>query len=234
MADQSAPTPAKNVDTAATKTTPTVKRATAATKRSTTAKKAATTRKANATTATAKSTAKTTAKKVAPEPTTVETVQAYAEKAVLIPVGAALIARDRVTATVDELTTKYGSKDAAQKQFDALVKELSADLKKAEKRGATARTKAERELKKNRTKVERELRTRRTKAERELKKNRTKAEKEIKAFRADVDKQVTGFRKDIEPRIELVATTVDNVVVTGRKTATEVTNTIVERVAALA
>jgi hypothetical protein len=225
MADQSAPTPtpAKNVDTAATKTTPTVKRATAATKRSTTAKKAATTRKANSTTATAKSTARstassakttarTTAKKVAPEPSTVEQVQVYAEKAVLIPVGAALIARDRITSTVDGLNAKYGSKEAAQKQFDAIVKELSADLKKAEKRGATVRTKAEREIKKNRTKVEREIRTRRTKAEKDLK----------------------AFRKDIEPRIELVTSTVDNVVVTGRQTATDDTNTIVERVAALA
>ncbi|MCW3040883.1 MAG: hypothetical protein JWM31_2788 [Solirubrobacterales bacterium] len=234
MADQSAPTPAQNVDTAATKTTPTVKRATAATKRSTSAKKAATTRKANSTTATAKSTARTTAKKVAPEPSTVDQVQAYAEKAVLIPVGAALLARDRVTGTIDDLTAKYGSKEAAQKQFDALVKELSADLKKAEKRGATARTKAERELKKNRTKVERELRTRRAKAEQDLKRNRTRAEKEIKAFRADLDKQVGGFRKDIEPRIELVTTTVDNVVATGRKTATDAANVVVERVAALA
>lgn len=199
MADQSAPTPASNA-AAATKSTTTTKRATAATKRSTAGKKAAATRKSNATSAKAKSTARKAKPKVQ---TPVERVQDYAEKAVVIPVGAALIARDRVVSTVDDLTTRYGS-------VDALRKEISADVKKAEKRGTTARTKAEREVKKTRTKVERELRTRRTKAEKEFR----------------------GLRRDIEARTDLFGSTVDNVVATVNKTGSEVANTVVDRVAA--
>ena len=146
-----------------------------------------------------------------------------------IIIGLGVIARDAVVSTVDELVEKYGSVEAAQKQFDLLVKELKGDLKKAEKRGTTARTKAEREIKKNRTKIERELRTRRTKAERELKKNRTKAERELKAFRKDLDKQVADVRKEVEARTELVTATIDDVVASASKTATQVSNTVVER-----
>ncbi|HEX6388468.1 MAG TPA: hypothetical protein VFZ89_03450, partial [Solirubrobacteraceae bacterium] len=63
-------------------------------------------------TTTARKNATTTPKatRPAPEPTPVETVQAYAEKAVVIPVGVALIARDRVVTTVEELQTKYGTR----------------------------------------------------------------------------------------------------------------------------
>ena len=52
----------------------------------------------------------------------------YAERAVLIPVGAALIARDRVVSTVSETISSYSSSTKAQ-----------AQLKKFERRGATAR-----------------------------------------------------------------------------------------------
>lgn len=205
MADQSAPTPASNA-AAATKSTTTTKRATAATKRSTAGKKAAATRKSNATSAKAKSTARKAKPKVQ---TPVERVQDYAEKAVVIPVGAALIARDRVVSTVDDITARYGSVDAAQRQFEQLRKELSADVKKAEQRGTTARTKAEREVKKTRTKVERELRTRRTRAEKEFR----------------------GLRRDMEARTDLFGSTVDNVVASVNKTGSEVANTVVDRVA---
>lgn len=74
----------------------------------------------------------------------------YAERAVLIPVGAALIARDRLVSSVNDTVTAYSSPSKAQ-----------AQLRKFERRGNTARKRLEREVRKARTSVERELRRRR-------------------------------------------------------------------------
>ena len=73
-----------------------------------------------------------------------------AERAVLIPVGAALIARERVVSGVGDVISIYSSPTKAQTQ-----------LRKFERRGATARNRLEREVRKTRTRVERELRQRR-------------------------------------------------------------------------
>ncbi len=74
----------------------------------------------------------------------------YAERAVLIPVGAALIARERVVSSVNDTISTYSSTSKAQ-----------AQLRKFERRGNTARKRLEREVRKARTSVERELRKRR-------------------------------------------------------------------------
>ena len=79
----------------------------------------------------------------------------YAERAVLIPVGAALTARDRVVASVNEVVSSYSSPAKAQTQ-----------LRKFERRGSTARNRLEREVRKTRTRVERELRERRRELDR--------------------------------------------------------------------
>ncbi len=73
-----------------------------------------------------------------------------AERAVLIPVGAALIAREKVVTGVNDTITSYSSTSRAQ-----------AQLRKFERRGNTARKRVEREVRKARTGVERELRRRR-------------------------------------------------------------------------
>ncbi len=79
----------------------------------------------------------------------------YAERAVLIPIGATLIARDRVVSSVSETIATYSSPSKTQ-----------AQLRKFERRGATARKRLEREVRKTRTRVERDLRQRRRKVER--------------------------------------------------------------------
>jgi hypothetical protein len=78
----------------------------------------------------------------------------YAERAVLIPVGAALIARDTVVETVTDTLSTYSSSSKAQ-----------AQLRKFERRGTTARNRLEREVRKARVRVERELRQRRREIE---------------------------------------------------------------------
>jgi hypothetical protein len=74
----------------------------------------------------------------------------YAERAVLIQVGAALTARDRVVHGVTDTLSTVSSTSKAQQQ-----------LRKFERRGVTARKRLEREVRKARVRVERELRQRR-------------------------------------------------------------------------
>jgi hypothetical protein len=74
----------------------------------------------------------------------------YAERAVLIPVGAALTARDRVVSSVNGTISRYSTPSKAQ-----------AQLRRFERRGATARNRLEREVRKARVRVERQLRQRR-------------------------------------------------------------------------
>ena len=78
----------------------------------------------------------------------------YAERAVLIPVGAALIARERVASSVSDTISAYSSTTKTQ-----------AQLRKFERRGTTARNRLEREVRKARVRVERELRQRRREIE---------------------------------------------------------------------
>jgi hypothetical protein len=78
----------------------------------------------------------------------------YAERAVLIPVGAALTARDRVLSSVGDTLSTYSSSARTQ-----------AQLRRFERRGATARNRLEREVRKARVRVERELRQRRRRIE---------------------------------------------------------------------
>ncbi len=108
------------------------------------AAKRATTRAKSATASTARTTRASTAR----------STPGYAERAVLIPVGAALIAREKVAASVNDTFSTYSSPAKAQSQ-------LNSQLNKFERRGITARNRLEREVRKTRTRVERELRQRR-------------------------------------------------------------------------
>lgn len=83
----------------------------------------------------------------------------------LIPVGAALIARDRVLAAVDEAISNYNSTAKA-----------SAQLRKFERRGSTARSRLEREVRKTRVRVEREVRQTRSRMEREVRRRKRDGE----------------------------------------------------------
>jgi hypothetical protein len=85
---------------------------------------------------------------------TAEVVGDYAERAVLIPVGAALVARDRVVSSVSDTISTYSSSSKTQ-----------AQLRRFERRGTTARNRLEREVRKARVRFERELRQRRREIE---------------------------------------------------------------------
>jgi hypothetical protein len=97
------------------------------------------------------------------------TVGSYAERAVLIPVGAALIAREQVLARVNDTIGAYSTPSKA-----------GAQLRKFERRGSTARNRLEREVRKTRVRVEREVRQTRGRVEREVRQTRGVVEREVR------------------------------------------------------
>jgi hypothetical protein len=148
------------------------RRATAASSRRSTA--ASTRRSSNASTSTST------------QPRTpVEQVQAIAQRAVLVPVGASLLARDNLVSTVRGLATKYRTRAG-----------LERELKRYERRGASARNRFERQVRRTRTRFERELRQRRSNVERTVRQNRRRFEREVRSVRKDLEKQsgVVGAR----------------------------------------
>jgi hypothetical protein len=149
----------------------------------TSARKPATTRK---TTATRKTAASATTTSTQPK-TAVAQVQEIAERVVLVPVGASLLARDELVSTVKGFTTKYRTRAG-----------LERELKRYERRGATARNRFERQVRKTRTRFERELRQRRTRVERTVKQNRRRLEREVRAVRKDLGKQSEQLTSRVE------------------------------------
>ena len=110
--------------------------------------------------------------------TPVEQAQQIAERAVLVPVGASLLARDNLVSTVKGLSTKYRTRAG-----------LEREIKRYERRGATARNRFERQVRRTRAKFERELRQRRNTVQRSVKQNRREFERQVRSVRKDLEKQ---------------------------------------------
>ena len=104
--------------------------------------------------------------------------QELAERAVLVPVGAGLLAGDNLVSTVKGFATKYRTRASVERE-----------LKRYERRGASARNRFERQVRRTRTKFERELRQRRTRVERTVKQNRRRVEREVRSVRRDLERQ---------------------------------------------
>jgi predicted nucleic acid-binding Zn-ribbon protein len=113
----------------------------------------------------------------------------YAERAVLIPVGAALIARDRVVDGVSDTLSTYSSTSKTQ-----------AQLRRFERRGATARSRLEREVRKARVRVERQLRERRTSIESTVSELEERREALAKSS-SDLANRVPELANELQERI---------------------------------
>jgi hypothetical protein len=146
---------------------------TTASTRKTRARKPAATRR---TTTARKSTASTSTSTQPKTP--VEQAQQIAERAVLVPVGASLLARDNLVTTVRGLTSRYRTRTGFERE-----------IKRFERRGATARNRFERQVRRTRTKFERELRQRRTRVERTVKQNRRRVERDLRSVGKDIGRQ---------------------------------------------
>lgn len=110
--------------------------------------------------------------------TTVGKAQQLAERAVLVPVGAGLLARDNLVATVKGLAVKYQTRTGFERE-----------LKRYERRGVSARNRFERQVRRARTRFERQLRQRRSVVERTVRQNRRRFEREVRSVRKDLTRQ---------------------------------------------
>jgi hypothetical protein len=97
---------------------------------------------------------------------------------VLVPVGASLLVRDNLVSTVRGLVGKYRSRAGVERE-----------LKRYERRGASARNRFERQVRKTRTRFERQVRQRRSLVERTVKQNRRRFEREVRSVRKDLERQ---------------------------------------------
>jgi hypothetical protein len=120
-------------------------------------------------------------------------VGTYAEKAVLVPVGAALAARDRVVELVTEVIDTYSTR-----------KKTEAQLKRFERRGISARNRLEGEARKARKRAEHELGRRRTTVE--------KGVSDLDRRREEATKVVTDRVEDVSSQLQSVASKVGDTV----------------------
>ncbi len=137
---------------------PTTTRRSTGTRRSSTRSTSGRTRSASSTSRTRSSTTSTQARTAV-------------ERAVLVPLGAGLLARDNLVSTAKGVATKYRTRGSLEREF-----------KRYERRGASARNRFERQVRRTRTKFERELRQRRTRIERGVR-------REVRSVRRDLGKQ---------------------------------------------
>jgi hypothetical protein len=154
------------------------------TRRSTTG--AATRRTASRTSAGTRRTATRTTTSTQPK-TRAAQAQVLAERAVLVPVGAGLLASDNLVSTVKGLASKYRTRPAFERE-----------IKRYERRGATARNRFERQVRRARTRFERELRQRRSLVEKTMRQNQGRLNRELSSVRRDFEKQSGAVSARVE------------------------------------
>jgi hypothetical protein len=131
---------------------------------------------------------KTTARSSSTRPATrAARAQQLAERSVLIPVGAALEARDRVAGTVQGLVTTTRSRSALEKQ-----------LRRFEHRGGNVRTQLVREARRTRTQLERRTRTARRGFERQRTQVRRNLDLNVEALSTRVEPLKSGVEKVVQ------------------------------------
>ncbi len=129
--------------------------------------------------------------------TAVARVRQTAERAVDVPVGAALTVAENVGDTVKPWTAAEGR----EKELKQLRTQVTRELNKLERRGGQARRKATTRVRSTRNRIERELKQRRNRVERTVKQNRTKAEKVVKDNRVKAEKAVKDVQSAVSERV---------------------------------
>lgn len=137
--------------------------------------------------------------------TPIAQAQQLAERIVLIPVGAALEARDRVAGALEGVVS--ASTDAIEdlRAATSSRRALDRQLKRFERRGGKARTELERDLRRTRTRVEREVRHSRTRAERRATEARRGFEHQRTEARRALGSNVETLQRSVAPVRERVA-----------------------------
>ena len=110
-----------------------------------------------------------------------------AERTVDVPVGAALVAAERVTDIVEPFT----GRDTANRELKGIRTRVERELTKFERRGASARRKARTRARQTRNRFGRELKQRRRHVRTTVKHNRVRAEDGLKRAQNVVQDRVS-------------------------------------------
>jgi hypothetical protein len=129
-------------------------------------------------------TTKTTDQATVSGPVTV--VRQTAERAVDLPVGAALTVRARVNGAVEPWTKS----ETRSKELKGLRTQVTRELNRFERRGGQARRKATQRVRRTRNRVEREVIQRRRAIEKGVKQNRARVEQRLKKAQTVVQERV--------------------------------------------
>jgi hypothetical protein len=113
-------------------------------------------------------------------------VRQTAERAVDVPVGAALTVADRV----NELVEPYTSRETAAEELKGLREQVVRELNKLERRGSDARRKATQRVRETRNRVDRAVTQRRRSVETTVKENRERVEDGLKRAQTAVQERV--------------------------------------------
>ena len=120
-----------------------------------------------------------------------------AERAVDVPVGAALTLRDRVEDAIEPWSTDV----KRERELKSLRSQVTRELNRFERRGGQARRKANQRVRSTRTKVEREVKSRRREVEKAVKENRREVEKAVKQNRTKAESQLKKARTAVQERV---------------------------------
>jgi hypothetical protein len=119
------------------------------------------------------------------------------ERAVDLPVGAALTSAERI----NEMVEPWTRQSSRERELRGLRQQVRRELGKFERRGGTARRRATRTARQTRTRVERVLKRRRRSIETTVKRNRAKAEKTVKENRARAEDGLKRAQSTVEERV---------------------------------
>jgi hypothetical protein len=117
------------------------------------------------------------------DPVTV--VRQTAERAVDLPVGAALTVRERINEAVEPWTKS----ETRSQELKGLRTQVTRELNRFERRGGQARRKATQRARRTRSRVEREVIQRRRAIEKGVRQNRSKVERRLKKAQTVVQEQ---------------------------------------------
>jgi hypothetical protein len=119
----------------------------------------------------------------------VDSVRQSAERAVDLPVGVALTARDRVNGAVEPWTKS----ETRERELKSLRTQVTRELNRFERRGGQARRKATQNVRSTRNRVERELKARRRELTKTVRQNRVRAEEQLKKAQTTVQERVPAL-----------------------------------------
>jgi hypothetical protein len=129
--------------------------------------------------------------------TAADRVRQTAERGLDVPVGAALSVADRV----NEIVEPWTSRKTAERELKSFRTQVTRELNRVERRGASARRRATQRVRTTRNRFERDLKQRRRSVETAVKRNRTQLEKRVREGRSQIEGNLKKAQSTVQERV---------------------------------